>query len=71
VPLIIGGGACSGAFASQRENIGYAKDPGAPVGTLDSIVRKEENETFYIIGLSEGFSRNGGKGTPFPNLFFF
>ena len=38
VPLIIGGGACDGAFASQRENIGYAKDPGALVKALNSIV---------------------------------
>lgn len=37
VPLIIGGGACNGAFASQRENIGYAKDPGALVEVLDAI----------------------------------
>ena len=40
VLLIIGGGACDGAFASQRENIGYAKDPGALVKALDSIVRE-------------------------------
>ncbi len=39
VPLIIGGGACDGAFASQRENIGFARDPGALVGVLDAIVR--------------------------------
>ncbi|MGD0952294.1 MAG: cobalamin-dependent protein [Methanotrichaceae archaeon] len=38
VPLIIGGGACDGAFASQRENIGYAKGPGALVKALNSIV---------------------------------
>jgi len=32
VPLIIGGGAIDGAFAGQRENIRYAKDPRALVG---------------------------------------
>jgi len=40
VPLIIGGGACDGAFASQRENMRYAGDPGALVGLLDVIVRE-------------------------------
>jgi methanol corrinoid protein len=39
VPLIIGGGACDGAFASQRDNVRYARDPGALVGMLDAIVR--------------------------------
>lgn len=39
VPFIIGGGACDGAFASQRNNIRYAKDPGALVRLLDAIVR--------------------------------
>ncbi len=39
VPLIIGGGACDGAFASQRENVRYAREPGALVGALDAIVR--------------------------------
>jgi len=39
VPLIIGGGACDGAFASQRKNIQYARDPGALVELLDDIVR--------------------------------
>ncbi len=38
VPFIIGGGACDGVFANQRENIGYAKDPGSLVKMLDSIV---------------------------------
>jgi len=40
VPLIIGGGAIDGAFASQRENMRYAKDPRALVGVLDAIVRE-------------------------------
>lgn len=40
VPLIIGGGAIDGAFASQKENLGYARDPGALVGVLDAIVRE-------------------------------
>lgn len=39
VPIIIGGGAIDGAFASQRENLGYARDPGALVEVLDAIVR--------------------------------
>lgn len=39
VPLIIGGGACNGAFANQRENLGYARDPATLVGMLDAIVR--------------------------------
>lgn len=39
VPFIIGGGACDASFASQRENIGYAKDPSALVEALDSIVQ--------------------------------
>ena len=39
VPLIIGGGAIDGAFASQRENIRYARDPRALVEVLDAIVR--------------------------------
>lgn len=39
VPFIIGGGACDRAFASQKENIGYAKDPGSVVRVLDAIVR--------------------------------
>ena len=42
VPLIIGGGACDGAFASQRENIDYAKDPGTLVEALNAIVRAKE-----------------------------
>jgi methanol corrinoid protein len=40
VPLIIGGGAIDGAFASQRENMRYARDPGELVTVLDAIVRK-------------------------------
>ena len=39
VPLIIGGGAIDGAFASQWENMRYARDPGALVEVLDAIVR--------------------------------
>ncbi len=39
VPLIIGGGAIDGAFASQRENMRYARDPRALVEVLDAIVR--------------------------------
>jgi len=42
VPLIIGGGAIDGAFASQRENMRYARDPGALVGVLDAIARAKE-----------------------------
>ncbi|HWQ19720.1 MAG TPA: cobalamin-dependent protein [Methanotrichaceae archaeon] len=41
VPFIIGGGACDRAFAGQRENTGYAKDPSALVEELDSIVRSQ------------------------------
>ncbi len=37
VSFIIGGGACDGAFAGQRRNIGYAKDPGSLVRILDAI----------------------------------
>jgi methanol corrinoid protein len=40
VSFIIGGGACDQAFASQRENIGYAKDPGMLIGVLDAIVKE-------------------------------
>lgn len=40
VPLIVGGGACDGAFASQRENTRYARDPAALVGVLDEMVRE-------------------------------
>ena len=39
VPLIIGGGAIDGAFASQRENMRYARDPRALVEVLDAIAR--------------------------------
>ena len=39
VPLIIGGGAIDGAFASQRKNMRYARDPAALVELLDAIVR--------------------------------
>lgn len=39
VPLIIGGGAIDGAFASQRENMRYARDPRELVEVLDAIVR--------------------------------
>jgi methanol corrinoid protein len=40
VPLIVGGGACDGAFASQRENTRYARDPAALVGVLDEMARE-------------------------------
>jgi methanol corrinoid protein len=39
VPLIIGGGAIDGAFASQGENMRYARDPGELVGVLDAIAK--------------------------------
>ncbi|WP_276837296.1 hypothetical protein [Methanothrix soehngenii] len=39
MPLIIGGGAIDGAFASQRENMRYARDPRALVEVLDAIAR--------------------------------
>lgn len=39
-PLIIGGGAIDHAFASQRENMRYAKGPGELVEVLDAIVRE-------------------------------
>lgn len=37
IPFIIGGGACDRAFATQRENILYAKDPGEVVKILDNL----------------------------------
>jgi len=37
VPLIIGGGAIDAAFAKQRKNMRYARDPGARVEVLDAI----------------------------------
>lgn len=40
VPLIIGGGAIDHAFSSQRENMRYARDPGALVRVLDAIVKE-------------------------------
>jgi hypothetical protein len=39
VPLIIGGGAIDHVFASQRENMRYARDPGGLVKVLDAIAR--------------------------------
>ena len=42
VPLIIGGGAIDGAFAGQRENMRYARDPRALVRVMDAIVRGGE-----------------------------
>jgi len=39
VPLIIDGGAIDAAFAGQRENMRYARDPGALVRVLDAIMR--------------------------------
>lgn len=37
IPFIIGGGACDRAFAGQRKNILYAKDPGEVVKILDDL----------------------------------
>jgi methanogenic corrinoid protein MtbC1 len=37
IPFIIGGGACDNAFAQQRENMIYAKDPNSVVKILDSL----------------------------------
>ena len=42
VPLIIDGGAIDGAFASQKENMRYARDPVALVGVLDEIAKDRE-----------------------------
>jgi len=36
IPFIIGGGACNAAFASQRENIRYARNPGDIIQILDA-----------------------------------
>jgi hypothetical protein len=36
IPFIIGGGACNAAFASQRENIHYARNPGDIIQILDA-----------------------------------
>jgi methanol corrinoid protein len=40
-PLIIGGGAIDHAFASQRENMRYARDPRELVEVLDAIARSK------------------------------
>lgn len=37
IPFIIGGGACDRAFATQRKNILYAKDPHEVVKILDDL----------------------------------
>jgi len=39
--VIIVGGAIDGAFAGQRVNLRYARDPGALVEVLDAIVREK------------------------------
>lgn len=36
IPFIIGGGACNATFASQRENIHYARNPGDIIQILDA-----------------------------------
>lgn len=38
VPFIIGGGACNTTFASQRENIRYARNPSDVIAILDGSV---------------------------------
>lgn len=43
MPFIIGGGACDNAFAQQRENMIYAKDPNSVVKLLDSLCKSDRD----------------------------
>ena len=59
VPLIIGGGAIDGAFASQSENTRYARDPGALVEVLDEIVKERGRLIQRLLLLPEGLNGSG------------